>query len=151
MPRVYEVREPACKECGERNPDEFFWVTRKSDGVRRQVKNRCKACTRAYNREDHRKNREVRLSRNLERQFGVTSEEYVAQLDKQGNRCATCGITRDEDIENRGRRWPVDHDHDTGAVRGILCWLCNIALGAARDRPDTLRAMAAYIESGGVW
>ncbi|MBK7330438.1 MAG: hypothetical protein IPI85_15545 [Dehalococcoidia bacterium] len=40
----------------------------------------------------------------------------------------------------------LDHDHVTGQVRGFLCSHCNIALGAFRDNPESMRAAAAYIE-----
>lgn len=140
-----------CRVCGETDEGEFFFTKR--NGKRAPYsKSLCKVHVREYNNDWHTKNNvENRKDQVLVRKYGVTSKEYQAQLEKQGGRCATCGITREEDIENRGRRWPVDHDHETDEVRGILCWLCNLALGAVKDRPDTLRTMAIYVESGGVW
>ncbi|GAU66220.1 endonuclease [Streptomyces sp. NBRC 110611] len=44
----------------------------------------------------------------------------------------------------------VDHDHETGKVRGVLCFSCNAALGQFKDRPDVLRRAAKYLE-GIVW
>ena len=40
----------------------------------------------------------------------------------------------------------VDHNHDTGLIRGTLCHGCNVALGFVRENPETLRALARYIE-----
>ncbi|WP_431984692.1 endonuclease VII domain-containing protein [Streptomyces qinglanensis] len=44
----------------------------------------------------------------------------------------------------------VDHDHETGRVRGVLCFSCNAALGQFRDRPAAMRRAAVYVE-GNVW
>lgn len=44
----------------------------------------------------------------------------------------------------------VDHDHETGKVRGVLCFNCNSALGKLRDSPDVLRRAIAYVE-GNAW
>ncbi len=54
--------------------------------------------------------------------LGVTDSEYAAMLDRQGGGCAICGTTP------KTRRLNVDHDHRTGAVRGLLCHRCNRAL-----------------------
>lgn len=59
--------------------------------------------------------------------------------DAQDYRCAVCGEPPTR------RRLDVDHDHKTGAVRGLLCSDCNIALGKFRDDPDRLRAAADYL------
>lgn len=40
----------------------------------------------------------------------------------------------------------VDHDHNTGHIRGILCQACNVTLGKMNDSPELLRAAAAYLE-----
>lgn len=145
-----KIKPYLCAKCGESNPDNFFHVTR-GDKVTCYNKSLCKEHVREYNNSYYAATRSRRSSKRMERTYGVTSDEYDAQLERQDGRCAACGITREEDIENRGRRWPVDHDHETDEVRGILCWLCNLALGAVKDNPDTLRSLANYVEQRGVW
>ena len=56
------------------------------------------------------------------KQLGVSDQEYVDRLARQGGGCAICGTTP------KTRRLNVDHDHRTGAVRGLLCHRCNRAL-----------------------
>lgn len=61
----------------------------------------------------------------LKRNFGITLAEYDALLLRQGGVCALCDgpcIT--------GVRLAVDHDHKTGRVRGLLCLICNVGIGA---------------------
>jgi hypothetical protein len=83
--------------------------------------------------------------------YHMTLEQLDALLVSQGGRCAGCGCT-----EPRGgpwATWAVDHDHSCCArqgscgkcVRGILCNLCNQALGLVKDSPETLRALVAYL------
>ena len=57
---------------------------------------------------------------------------------------ATCGYapSADEHLD-------VDHCHDTGQVRGLLCRACNTTLGKVKDNTDTLRSMIDYLEAGG--
>lgn len=73
--------------------------------------------------------------------YGVTPEQYAALLEQQDNRCAIC---RTDTPGGKGG-WHVDHDHDTKAVRGLLCHNCNLMLGHAQDNADTLRAALAYL------
>ena len=71
----------------------------------------------------------------------------MAEADLQAmlkDQCYICPICQDKRAEH------VDHDHETGRVRGILCFACNAALGQMRDRPDALRRAADYLE-GIVW
>lgn len=56
------------------------------------------------------------------RAYGKTSEELNQLFLDQNKQCALCGIT------NPTGRWHVDHNHQTGVVRGILCHSCNIKL-----------------------
>ena len=73
---------------------------------------------------------------------GITLEQYDALFISQGCGCAVCG----------GKGWteksrmPVDHDHETGKIRGILCDSCNTMLGLAKDNQDILRMLIAYLE-----
>ncbi len=58
-------------------------------------------------------------------------------LASQDGLCAICRCAPAEH---------VDHDHETGAVRALLCFGCNGGLGQFRDEPDVLRAAAEYVE-----
>ena len=86
----------------------------------------------------------------LKRKYGMTLEDYERMLEAQGGVCAICGEPRPEE-----RTLHVDHDHETGEIRGLLCFRCNNALGDfARstscssgrrdylDRDDELAALA---------
>ena len=63
-------------------------------------------------------------------------------LGAQNGRCAICGRP-----ETEAGGLAVDHCHATGKVRGLLCTLCNTALGKFRDRTDILRAAIRYLET----
>jgi hypothetical protein len=80
------------------------------------------------------KNREaVRATakgRHYERQFGITQAQYDEMLIQQEGVCAIC--RRPQSGRNR---LAVDHDHNTGKVRGLLCSMCNAALGWYEKRP----------------
>jgi hypothetical protein len=83
--------------------------------------------------------------RTLSGKYGISVREYDALLTTQGGGCAICGRT-----ENPGRfrqSLPVDHNHETGAIRGILCIDCNRGLGMFRDDPRLLRKAATYLEN----
>lgn len=66
-------------------------------------------------------------------------------LAAQGGGCAICGN------KPRKKSLDIDHDHDTGLVRGVLCHQCNKTLGVWRENTDRFRAAAEYIETKGVW
>jgi len=76
------------------------------------------------------------------KQYGLTNAQTVEMLAIQGNRCAICRT------DNPGGRhyWHVDHDHETGLVRGLLCNRCNLGLGHLRDSVDLLQRAIAYLE-----
>ena len=75
------------------------------------------------------------------RHLGVTDEAYAELLERQGGVCAICG----KPPKDGGRRFNVDHDHRTGAVRGLLCWTCNHFLLGKYATPAKLLAAARYL------
>ena len=84
----------------------------------------------------------------LQRNFGISLEDFNSLLDSQGHSCAICRKQNGSD-KHRGKHTKqlgVDHDHDTGAVRGLLCNDCNRALGQFKDNPEYLRRAADYVE-----
>ncbi len=68
----------------------------------------------------------------------------------QGGVCAICEQPETAQRSGRAKWLAVDHDHGTGAVRGLLCSNCNPMLGYAKDDPALLRAAASYLESHAV-
>lgn len=79
--------------------------------------------------------------RMLRHRYGMTGDEYDRMLAAQGGGCAICGGSQE-------RALPVDHDHETGRVRGILCSSCNRMLGDAKDNISVLQAAIRYLQSG---
>lgn len=76
----------------------------------------------------------------LKRNFGLTEAAYDAMLEGQGYVCAICQSPPGK------RRLAVDHDHQTGAIRGLLCFKCNMAVGFLSDSPERAAATAAYLK-----
>lgn len=85
-----------------------------------------------------------RARQQLLRTYGITYEEYDRLREQQRRRCAIC----ESPIAKRGRqRGYVDHNHQTGRVRGLLCSSCNFAIGHLRDNSALARRAAEYLES----
>lgn len=81
--------------------------------------------------------------------YGITGDEYAALLKRQGGKCAICRA------RPKSKRLAVDHDHKSGAVRGLLCSRCNHDLmGAAWDSLAIAVALWHYLNTppaGGGW
>jgi hypothetical protein len=84
--------------------------------------------------EARRKARKARLARD----HGLTVEEYDAIEAAQDGRCAIC---------RQDKPLVVDHCHESGKVRGLLCHLCNRAIGFLGDDPIIVGQAAAYLEA----
>ena len=136
--RLYRIDE--AKPYG---PDNMRWRERISEQTinSREAKN-------PYMREWTQKRPHLRQAHNLKKHYGIGLAEYEAMLNAQNGVCAIC-TEPETAIDNRGRArmLAVDHDHETGAVRALLCHLCNNGLGAFKDSPDRLRAAIAYLET----
>lgn len=77
------------------------------------------------------------------RLYGITEIQYQDQHQIQQGGCALCGV--------QSRSLAVDHDHATGAIRGLLCGSCNGGLGLFKDNQAVLLKAIEYLKSGGVW
>lgn len=78
----------------------------------------------------------------LKSTYGITPDDYDRMFKIQNGRCAICGSTRGN---KRTGYLFVDHNHQTGEIRALLCGLCNTGLGNFRDNPDLLRAALRYL------
>ena len=160
-----------CSKCGVEQPlDNFYRDAGCKDGIRPD----CKACFAArakaryaktrerdiarvkawqqQNRERHLASQRARHQRpdvkrrerdaHLRRSYGMTIDQYEEQLARQGGVCAICKKPPRPDISLH-----VDHDHETGRIRGLICFGCNNILGSVGDEPARLIALVNYLSA----
>jgi hypothetical protein len=72
--------------------------------------------------------------------YGIGTEDYAQMLAEQWNACAICRAPYTTE-----KRLVIDHDHETGKVRGLLCSACNKGLGNFRDSREHLQAAISYL------
>lgn len=77
----------------------------------------------------------------LKKAYGITPDEYELLLDLQRFECAICG-TREPGGKGM---FAVDHNHDTGDVRGLLCNRCNSGIGMLLESVDLLQQAINYL------
>ena len=80
--------------------------------------------------------------RHLRVAYNMTGEDYEYRLIFQNRRCAICGWYHRED-----EKLVVDHSHETGQVRGLLCHKCNVGIGMLKDNLTVLRSAVDYLDS----
>lgn len=102
---------------------------------------KCNAATRRWQQAHKERVRDNRFLR----RYGLTPQQYSDLLTSQAGLCAICKCV----LSAAAHGPQVDHCHESGNVRGLLCILCNTGLGKFREDPDMLRKALAYLESGG--
>jgi hypothetical protein len=134
-----------CTGCKEEKPLTDF----SSNG--KYIRSRCKPCNAAQARRWAAENKERALEtqrrRTLPQTYGITYEEYEQMLADQNGVCAICGKDEPNEHGRTGKKFrlSVDHCHDTGVVRGLLCQKCNRALGLLNDSPELLQSAIDYL------
>lgn len=121
----------------------FFNVDKQTpDGLSR----RCIDCAKQRANSDYQKkykeNPDYFSNSHLKSRFGITLSDYDNMSETQGGVCAICG-----NFEARPNvsRLSVDHDHETGKIRGLLCDRCNRMLGCAKDDVQILEQAIEYL------
>ena len=104
-----------------------------------------KAYFKAYKQRHKERDAESAKGRQLKYLYGISLHDYDRLLEKQNGRCKICGTTHPG---GKGR-FHVDHNHDTGKVRGLLCNSCNTGLGRFKDSPTLLLSAHHYLLSEG--
>jgi len=90
-------------------------------------------------------NKEVtnkRTMNGLFKKYGITEADYNQMFVNQNGRCLICKNTAE-----KGKRLFVDHCHETGKVRGLLCNLCNSGLGFFKDSSANLKNAIKYLKN----
>ncbi len=133
-----------CTRCGNTKPLDEFHNKRRRNGTLGKVA-RCRSCECELKklRYDPVKHRD----RTIKAKFGITSAEYEILLASQDGSCAICGTT--DFNYSRGRKPHIDHCHETGRVRGLLCGHCNIGIGQFFDNVSLLEKAIIYLKEHG--
>lgn len=134
-----------CSGCGEsKSPDSFY----KRSNRPRGRGSKCKTCIENSTiqvrewREANPSKDAANRKRERVKVYDLTIEEYDSMAERQNDRCAIC-LT---DKPGGQGRWHIDHSHETGKVRGLLCTRCNSGLGYFRDNRANLERANAYLE-----
>ena len=81
--------------------------------------------------------------KSLMARYGITHDDYLAMLAKQGGKCAICGTNNLS--KYKVKYFDVDHNHTTGQVRGLLCRDCNVTTGVVENKWDKIQLIRQYI------
>lgn len=102
----------------------------------------CKVCSKERSKRFYEEKPEYRqMIRNggLKHRFGITQFDYFEMLKEQEGVCAICKLKYEKHLH-------VDHDHETGEIRGLLCKQCNHGLGNFKDNPTYLKNAIEYLD-----
>lgn len=134
--------ERACTKCLKAKPEtEFHWIVRG-----KRLHSHCKQCQAKTGRDQY--NFKTKRYINRQKRYGLTDGQYQEMASKQNHCCAICG--RPESFvgqDGQLRTLCVDHDHNTGKIRGLLCSRCNLCIGHAKDSIDVLTRAIVYLET----
>jgi hypothetical protein len=124
-----------CQHCNTELNDSNWWNSWKKNHV-----TTCIPCGRKQNIKSDTK--EKSKNRHLKRAFNISLHDYNELLTKQNHKCYICN----SDKPNGKGSFHVDHCHDTGKVRGLLCHYCNVGLGNFKDSAELLQKAIQYLK-----
>ena len=125
-----------CPDCGVDLRVLFY-----TDKTGRKTNARCKPCHRKQSSKRwHSMSPVEKQASRVRAMYGMEPKAYIALHQKQAGKCAICS-----EKPNTQRGLHLDHCHETGAIRGLLCHNCNVALGCFKDDPALLMRAIKYL------
>ena len=118
-----------CTKCNQEKPKSEYY--KRSQAAGGGLDASCKECKRVWYKRDRRWG-------HLRERYGLTKEQYEQMYENQQGLCGICSLPFDV--------LAVDHCHETGKIRGLLCKPCNSALGLLGDKQETIKRAIAYLE-----
>lgn len=140
-----------CRDCGVAKP---LALMKKNRACKYGVQRMCNACSSEREMRQRDANPDIALNSHLLRKFGITLARYNELLEQQGGVCAICGeppasilghVSRRQGCAVRPRL-VVDHCHETGQVRGLLCTRCNRGIGFLKDSTTLVASALGYLQ-----
>jgi len=131
-----------CTHCSlEANTEEELQNFVKDKKGKYSRENRCKPCASLIMKKHTALDPSKQRNREYKHRYGITLTDYNTMFQEQGGCCAVCKRHQTEVT----RRLSVDHCHNTGEVRALLCGRCNIGLGQFKDNTEILAVAIEYI------
>lgn len=139
-----------CNGCGLEKPRDEFYADKRSKTS--GLFSKCKKCTNSREKADREalnpNQKLIRLERKRSAQFkcryGINQIGYDRMIAEQNGRCAICG-SEPSRHSKRTQKLYIDHDHETGHVRGLICRRCNAALGVFGDNIEGVMNVLDYL------
>jgi hypothetical protein len=139
-------------EYRKRNPHLILEIAKKAKAKRESIRllgwsRKCRVCSDEFSTKSPTattcsdKCRYRSRSGTLAKRYGISPARVESALVGQGGKCAICGAIE----ADQRRRLSIDHNHATGAFRGLLCERCNLGIGYFCDSPDLLESAANYL------
>ena len=133
------LKEKKCKGCKIIKPRLAF-IGRQKRNTPYHLCRECRAnLSNKYRKKYPKKFKEAKRKYILKKQFGITIEDYNLMLKKQNGVCGIC------DKKPIKKRLAVDHCHNTGKIRGLLCDSCNRGIGQLGDTIEMLKKAVIYL------
>ncbi len=135
-------------KCGTCKRKKFTKYFSKENKTKRGYQRNCKTCCQKnkkfwWNLKTKIQKVKYIFVHNLQRSYGLTTVEYSKLLKSQNGVCAIC---KKKETRKKIKRLAVDHNHETGKIRGLLCNNCNNGLGRFGDDPKILKSAVKYLE-----
>jgi hypothetical protein len=136
-PEGVVLKPVKCPQCGEADRTKFY-----VDKNGYKASSVCRECHKAQCRVRWHAKPELDRQASRAYKYGITADNFKQMFETQQGKCAICN---EEPKTKRGLH--VDHDHETGKVRGLLCHGCNVALGSFKEDVTLLNKAIEYLRS----
>ena len=136
-----------CTKCTEVKPFTEFYISKNHPTG---YSSHCSMCIKAKAVKVRAANPEKTRAKNLKSKFNMSIDDYNKLYIEQDGLCRICDEVETRRDSKGGVVWmPVDHCHDTGKIRGLLCSRCNTGLGLLGDSIKTLKCAIKYLRKEG--
>ena len=148
------VKDPTllkkCRKCGleaRAESDLVNFVTNKRAPLGKM--NLCRPCSDVMFKESYRVNgkkwNHKKWKEHIHSKFGITYVEFDEMMEAQDHKCKLCGCKKEDKRNMTHVQLSIDHNHETGEIRGLLCHTCNMAIGMLKDDPVLIKKVLEYI------
>lgn len=123
----------------------FEAFNKRTDGGKQTCVTYCKQCEREKYLENKDEIREIRRRQRI----GVPIGTYNYLVAEYGAECAICKTKNPGGTSKESGQFHIDHDHETGAIRGLLCGTCNVGIGMLKHDTQLLLSAIKYLARQG--